>query len=268
MPASVPLRPLLPVAVAMATLLLAGVAAFTHLLSRPRAFSTPWRVALAQLAAANPWRGKDLLMLALVLSAAQAARSLLGGALAWDMLAFQGALIAGILWRARGKMRPFGAAAPAGALAAQAALRWLAILPALWFASFVWNLLLNAAGHAPDFQEAIRLFLANDDPWTRAGFVFFAVVLAPFAEEALFRGILLPMLVRRIGSVAGLALTAIGFAALHADLGTFPALALFSVALSLAYARTGTLWVPVGMHALFNAANLVLLLALARAGLV
>ena len=211
MSASASLRPLLPAAIAMAALLLAGVAAFTHLLSRPRAFSTPWRTALAQLAAANPWRAKDLLMLA---------------------------------------------------------LRWLAILPALWFVSFVWNLLLNAAGHAPDFQEAIRLFLANDDPWTRAGFVFFAVVLAPFAEEALFRGILLPLLVRRIGPGAGLALTAIGFAAVHADLGTFAALALFSVALSLAYARTGTLWVPVGMHALFNAANLALLLALVRAGVV
>ena len=83
-----------------------------------------------------------------------------------------------------------------------------------------------------------------------------------------FRGILLPLLTRRTGPLAGMALTALGFAALHADLGTFVALAIFSVALSMAYIRTGTIWVPIEMHALFNAANLALLLALAHAGVV
>ncbi|NCA81907.1 MAG: CPBP family intramembrane metalloprotease [Opitutae bacterium] len=269
MPASVLLRPLLPIATAMALLLTAGVAASIHLATRPRAGSTPWKIRLAQFAAASPWRGKDVLLLVLVLSGAQAVRSFLrGGSIAWDLLAFQGVLLAGILWRARGKARPFGARAPARAIAAQAALRWLAILPVLWFSAFVWQLLLKAAGHAPDFQQAVRLFLEAGDPWTRAGFIFFAVGIAPLAEEALFRGILLPLLIRRTGAVAGLALTTLGFAALHADLGTFVPLAVFSVALSLAYARTGTLWVPIAMHALFNSVNLGLLLALDRAGVV
>ena len=66
--------------------------------------------------------------------------------------------------------------------------------------------------------------------------------------------------------LALMTLLAAGFAALHADAGTFAALAVFSVALSLAYARTGSLWVPVSMHALFNGTNLALLLALSRAG--
>ena len=266
MPAPATLRPLLPVAAALAVLLTAGVAALAHLVSRRPAVSTPWKTALAQLAAASPWGEKDLALLLPALAAAQILRAFLGGAIVWNLLAFHGALAAGVLWLAHGKARPFGAIAPVRAVAAQAALRWLAILPLLWFAAFVWQLLLRAAGHAPDFQNAIRLFLDTRDPWSRAGFIFFAVGIAPFAEEALFRGILLPALVRRIGAGAGLALTAIGFAALHADAGTFMALAVFSVALSLAYARTGTLWVPVGMHMLFNAVNLSLLLALVRAG--
>ena len=76
---------------------------------------------------------------------------------------------------------------------------------------------------------------------------------------------LLPLLVRHAGPVAGVTLVALGFAALH-GLESLPALAAFSVALSLAYARTGTILVPITMHAIFNAANLALVAALVRAG--
>ena len=260
------LRPLLPVAAALALLLAAGVAALAHLALRPRGFSTPWKTVLGQLAAASPWRGRDLLFILLALSGAQLVRRMLPASTALDIVAFQGVLVAAVGWRMRAKPRPFGAPAPAHAVLAQAALRWLAVLPILWFVSFAWQILLTALGHAPDFQAAIHLFLETDDPLRRASFVVFAVVVAPIAEEALFRGILLPLLVRRFGAAIGLGLVALGFAALHGDAGSFPGLAVLSVALSLAYARTGTILVPMAMHALFNAANLALILALLRSG--
>lgn len=268
MPAPDTLRLLLPIALAMAVLLTAGVAALVHLAARRGPFSLPWKIQLAQLAEASPWHWPDLILLLLLLALAQGIRQFLPPAVGWDVLAFQGVLIAGIAWRAYGKVRPLGEPAPARTIAAQALLRWLAILPILWFAGFTWQLLLKVAGYAPDFQEAISYFLNTGDFKVRAAFLFFAVVLAPLAEEGLFRGILLPLLTRRTGPLAGMALTALGFAALHADLGTFVALAIFSVALSMAYIRTGTIWVPIAMHALFNAANLALLLALAHAGVV
>lgn len=260
------LRPLLPVAAALALLLAAGVAALAHLALRPRDFSTPWKTVLGQLAAASPWRGRDLLFILLALSGAQLVRRMLPASTALDIVAFQGVLVAAVGWWMRAKPRPFGAPAPAHAVLAQAALRWLAVLPILWFVSFAWQILLTALGHAPDFQAAIHLFLETDDPLRRASFVVFAVVVAPIAEEALFRGILLPLLVRRFGAAIGLGLVALGFAALHGDAGSFPGLAVLSVALSLAYARTGTILVPMAMHALFNAANLALILALLRSG--
>ena len=260
------LRPLLPVAAALALLLAAGVAALAHLALRPRDFSTPWKTVLGQLAAASPWRGRDLLFILLALSGAQLVRRMLPASTALDILAFQGVLVAAVGLQMRAKPRPFGAPAPARAVLAQAALRWLAVLPILWFVSFAWQILLTALGHAPDFQAAIHLFLETDDPLRRASFVVFAVVVAPIAEEALFRGILLPLLVRRFGAAIGLGLVALGFAALHGDAGSFPGLAVLSVALSLAYARTGTILVPMAMHALFNAANLALILALLRSG--
>ena len=260
------LRPLLPVAAALALLLVAGVAALAHLALRPRNFSTPWKTVLGQLAAASPWRGRDLLFILLALSGAQLVRRMLPASTALDILAFQGVLVAAVGLQMRAKPRPFGAPAPARAVLAQATLRWLAVLPILWFVSFAWQILLTALGHAPDFQAAIHLFLETDDPLRRASFVVFAVVVAPIAEEALFRGILLPLLVRRFGAAIGLGLVALGFAALHGDAGSFPGLAVLSVALSLAYARTGTILVPMAMHALFNAANLALILALLRSG--
>lgn len=259
---------LLPLLSALALLLTTGVAAGLHLSARRNEFSTPWTILLSQLAAASPWRAVDAGWIALALAGAQLIRSRLPPATLLDVLAFQGALIASIGWRMRGKPRPFGAVASARIVLPQATVRWLAILPVLWFLSFTWNILLSAWGHAPDLQEAIHVFLAADNLWTRIQFVFFAVVLAPIAEEALFRGLLLPLLVRRLGPGLGVALVAVGFAALHGDIGSFPGLAVLAVALSLAYARTGTILVPMAMHALFNAANLALLTAMVRAGVV
>lgn len=268
MPAPDTLRLLLPVLAAMGLLLTAGVAALIHLVTQSRGNSAAWNHRLARFAETSPWRRADALFLLALLALAQIIRRPFPASVGGDVAAFQGVLIAGLLWRARGKVHPFGVPAPLPSDAGQALLRWLATLPVVWFAAITWQFLLNAAGHAPAFQDAVRMFLDADDLRSRILFVFFAVVVAPVAEEGLFRGLLLPMLVRHTGAGAGLALTAAGFAALHGDAGTFVPLAVFSVALSLTYARTGTLRVPILMHALFNAANLALMLALARAGLV
>lgn len=268
MPPPESLHLLVPVAAAMALLLVGGVAALVHLGRGGPADAAPWRLQLARFAAASPWRRGDLAALLALLALAQLLRSRLPESLTAHVLAFQGVVLAGVLWRARRKTRPFGDRLPLRTVAGQALLRWLAILPVLWFSAFVSQLLLDAWGHPAGFQEAIRYFLESSATRQRVALVLFAVGVAPVAEELLFRGVLLPLLVRGAGAAAGLALTAIGFAALHGHLGTFVPLAAISVALSLAYARTGSLLVPMAMHALFNGVNLALLGVLVRAGVV
>jgi membrane protease YdiL (CAAX protease family) len=49
------------------------------------------------------------------------------------------------------------------------------------------------------------------------------------------------------------------FALIHGHLAVLPALMLFSVLLTLAYERSGCLWVPTLMHAIFNAINIGLM---------
>jgi membrane protease YdiL (CAAX protease family) len=47
------------------------------------------------------------------------------------------------------------------------------------------------------------------------------------------------------------------FAALHGNLAAMAPIVFLGIFLAYAYERTGSLWTPIGMHALSNAMNLV-----------
>jgi membrane protease YdiL (CAAX protease family) len=86
-----------------------------------------------------------------------------------------------------------------------------------------------------------------------------SIVLAPIAEEALFRGIFYPA-VKALG-YPRLALigTSILFAAIHLNVVTFLPLLVLALGLVLLYERTGNLLAPIAAHAVFNAINFAML---------
>lgn len=88
--------------------------------------------------------------------------------------------------------------------------------------------------------------------------LFTVVLVAPFTEELLFRGVLLRGFARRWGVWAGLFLSSALFALFH--LNVWQALPAFAAGLLLGWVflRTGSLWYPVGLHALFNGLPLLL----------
>jgi membrane protease YdiL (CAAX protease family) len=93
-----------------------------------------------------------------------------------------------------------------------------------------------------------------------------AVLMAPFGEEIFFRGLLLPALARAAGERKALALQAIVFGAIHVvgAWETWPLaipLAIVGWAAGWLYLRTGSLAVPILLHATFNAINFALLRA-------
>jgi membrane protease YdiL (CAAX protease family) len=90
----------------------------------------------------------------------------------------------------------------------------------------------------------------------------FAVAIAPFFEECLFRGILLPMAIRKLGLGAGIFVISLLFAAIHFHLPSLIPLLIIASGFSLAYLYTKSLWVPIIMHGLFNGVNLALLLVM------
>ena len=83
-----------------------------------------------------------------------------------------------------------------------------------------------------------------------------AAVLAPVCEEFLFRGFFYAVGKRYLGPLASGFASALLFAAIHESATAFAGLFVLAVCLTLAYERTGSLLVPIGMHALYNSASL------------
>ena len=91
-------------------------------------------------------------------------------------------------------------------------------------------------------------------------FVVMAVVVAPIAEEILFRGILYPA-IKQIGYPRLAAIgTAFLFALFHVNLLTFASLTVVALGLIALYEFTDNLLAPITAHAVFNASNLVMLI--------
>jgi membrane protease YdiL (CAAX protease family) len=85
------------------------------------------------------------------------------------------------------------------------------------------------------------------------------VIIQPACEEFLFRGFFYGVWKRYLGAVPSGFLSCLLFAAFHTSLTALAGLFVLAVCLNLAYERTGSLLVPIGMHALFNFVSLLFL---------
>jgi membrane protease YdiL (CAAX protease family) len=138
-------------------------------------------------------------------------------------------------------------------------LLYLAAIPILWFYSMLYQVLLYQFGFNFYLQKVAEVFLTPVPALERIVIYFTAIVLAPVFEEVVFRGVLLPWMVRRTGFWPGIAIVSAVFAAMHLHLPSFLPLFLLSAMFCVAYARTRSLLVPIGMHACFNAVTVILL---------
>ena len=141
-------------------------------------------------------------------------------------------------------------------------LFYIAALPLLWLCSVLYQIVLHQFGCDFYMQDMAQILMAPA-PWAvRAALFFITIVVAPVFEEVVFRGVLLPFMIRRTGFWPGIILVSAIFGGMHLHLPSFLPLFLLSALFSLAYARTQSLLVPIGMHALFNGVTVVLLLLL------
>jgi membrane protease YdiL (CAAX protease family) len=104
-------------------------------------------------------------------------------------------------------------------------------------------------------QAAVQALTVTDS-WTyRISLAVYALLLAPAAEEMIFRGILYP-LVKQAG-FPRLALfgTALLFAAIHVNMQSFLPLFLLALVLTLLYETTDNLATSISAHVLFNLMN-------------
>ena len=136
---------------------------------------------------------------------------------------------------------------------------YLAFIPFLMLISKGYHLLLEYAfGTELELQEIAQV-VAQELSWLEIAYMVMAIIIAPLFEELVFRGIAFPYLVKRVGVAGGTALVSLVFALIHSHLPSFVPLFMVSSVLCLAYWRTGSLWVSIGMHTLFNAISILAL---------
>ena len=116
-------------------------------------------------------------------------------------------------------------------------------------------------------QPLVKLFseVARRDDQSAVALIFLVgTIVAPCCEEFLFRGFFYRTWKRYLGPLgAGFVASAL-FAALHGSIPALGGLFVLACFLNLAYERTGSLLVPIGMHACFNFTSLAVLYLQAR----
>jgi membrane protease YdiL (CAAX protease family) len=168
-----------------------------------------------------------------------------------------------LVWRGTLRNRVYwcGRAAHEWRGAGLGAAAYVATIPVLVLGSLLYSLVLLLLGVEPEMQDVVLLFESLEDGWFFYYFIFMAVILAPIAEELLFRGVLLPACSRAWGVRAGVVVSSLLFAFMHLHATSFAALWLLSVGLAIAYMYTRSIWAPIAMHMLFNGVNLVMVQA-------
>lgn len=78
------------------------------------------------------------------------------------------------------------------------------------------------------------------------------VVIAPVAEESIFRGLLLPAFAKKIGFVAAAIVTSIMFGAVHGQLNVAIVTFVLGLILAWMYKRTDSLWPAIMLHSFKN----------------
>ncbi|MBC8105282.1 MAG: CPBP family intramembrane metalloprotease [Anaerolineae bacterium] len=145
---------------------------------------------------------------------------------------------------------------------------------------FVTNLWSILKLRPPQEHQLIRMLFDDPDQMVRWLVVVSAVIVAPLFEETIFRGHIQSLIAHTIRRYRGMAhpfepiarfdapwirwlaicVSAALFAVIHEAGWMMPPLFVLAVCFGYVYERTGKLWAPILMHALFNATSITLAL--------
>lgn len=137
---------------------------------------------------------------------------------------------------------------------------FLAVMPFIFFSALVYQMVLTWLGYPVTLQDVALVFVIPQSLLTQILLLFLALIIAPVFEEALFRGILLPLLLKKLSIGWSVVICSGFFAVIHMHVPAMAPLFVVAVGFALAYIYTGTIIVPITMHVLFNTVNTSLLL--------
>lgn len=114
----------------------------------------------------------------------------------------------------------------------------------------------------PDLQpqQMVETFQTSGSLGIKVLVVIAAVVIAPLAEETLFRGFVYGVLKRYTDAPFAALASSLMFAIIHLHVGSLLPLCVLAVLFCIAYEITGCLLVPMLLHMIFNATSIVMML--------
>lgn len=126
----------------------------------------------------------------------------------------------------------------------------IAVTPPLLLVNYLARLVFPPSELHPAFQALFD----SSFGWKSLGVIVVVVVLAPALEEILFRGVFLLGISSIAGRGWGLLVSSLLFGAAHYRVWPDPIpLTLLALVLGIAFLHSGTLWIPIVIHATFNA---------------
>ncbi|MBN2589895.1 MAG: CPBP family intramembrane metalloprotease [Sedimentisphaerales bacterium] len=126
---------------------------------------------------------------------------------------------------------------------------------------------LNELIFSPDYQipthQELQTLAENSNITIRFAIAVGTIVVVPFFEEMLFRGLLQTMIRSNLyfykyAAWIAILMTSVFFAITHANPSHWPVLFVLSMAIGYSYEKSGSLFRPVFMHMLFNGSAIIL----------
>ncbi len=141
----------------------------------------------------------------------------------------------------------------------------LAVWPVMG-AMFIATTIVGQLLQGPDFEMPKHETLQTVTEYTSVSLqvllVFVAVVVAPLIEETVFRGLFQTTIRSYLGRPwLAIIVTSVLFASVHENLTHWPALFALSLGMGYSYEKSGSLWRPIFMHAIFNGMSMAAVLA-------
>ena len=134
---------------------------------------------------------------------------------------------------------------------------WLMIMPLVLLTGWAMNEVFGDQGGS---NPLLELVLSSDELIPLLFLLITTVFLAPVFEELVFRGVLLPVLVSKVGKISGVLLSALIFALAHLSVGELPPLFVLGIGLGLMRLSSGRLFPCALMHSLWNGVTFASLL--------
>lgn len=111
-------------------------------------------------------------------------------------------------------------------------------------------------------QHIVNEMMNAQENEKRLMLILGACVIAPFAEEIIFRGYLYPVVKRFTEPVVAAIFTGVIFGAIHGQVWAVIPLSIFGILLAVLYEKSGSIWACILCHGMFNTINVFFMLTM------